>query len=200
MKRPNFLRPSSSSQPFITVVSGLPRSGTSMMMQILAAGGVTPLTDGKRLPDVNNTKGYFELEQVKKLSQSQHDWIVDAKGKSVKVVSTLLKYLPEEYDYRIIFMRRDEQDILASQHQMLLNLGQPTTDIKADELIERYQKHLNAVIARTKQKTNCNVLEIDYANTLSEPKETAEMLSDFLAVKLMRKKMIAVIDPLMKHH
>src|SRR5262249_42395496 len=87
----------------ITVVSGLPRSGTSMMMNILTAGGIQALTDGERLPDESNPRGYFELEKVKYLGRDR-SFLSDAVGKVVKVVSPLLKHLSSEYHYRVIFM------------------------------------------------------------------------------------------------
>ena len=91
----------------IVIVSGLPRSGTSMMMKMLEAGGIPPLTDEIREADTDNPKGYYEFERVKKLDKGDIAWLPEAEGKSVKVISALLKHLPAEYDYRIIFMRRE---------------------------------------------------------------------------------------------
>ena len=102
-------------QPFVTVVSGLPRSGTSMMMKMLEAGGIDPIQDGIRTPDSDNPKGYYEYERVKQLDKGDTAWVADAQGKSVKVISALLRYLPADYEYRILFMRRDLDEILASQ-------------------------------------------------------------------------------------
>ena len=108
----------------ITIVSGLPRSGTSMMMKILEAGGLEVFTDNLRLPDEDNPKGYYELEQVKALKDGDDSWIKDAPGKVVKVISSLLEYLPLSYKYKIIFMRRAIPEILASQKQMLIRRGE----------------------------------------------------------------------------
>ena len=102
----------------IVVVSGLPRSGTSMMMKMLEAGGLTPLTDGQREADEDNLGGYYEFEQVKKMAQDS-GWLEEARGKVVKVISRLLYDLPKTYHYRVIFMQRHLDEVLASQQQML---------------------------------------------------------------------------------
>src|SRR5690349_16306757 len=103
----------------ITIVSGLPRSGTSMMMKMLLAGGMEVLTDNLRAADDDNPRGYFEFEKVKKLG-SESDWLKDAGGKAVKIVSAFLKHLPPQYNYKIIFMQRKMNEVLASQQQMLI--------------------------------------------------------------------------------
>ena len=108
----------------ITIVSGLPRSGTSMMMKMLEAGGIPPLTDEIRTADTDNPKGYYEFERVKKMDKGDTAWLENAQGKSVKVISALLKHLPSDYRYRVIFMRRDMSEILASQKKMLDHRGE----------------------------------------------------------------------------
>src|SRR5919108_6386357 len=109
----------------ITVVSGLPRSGTSMTMKMLSAGGMDLLTDGERQPDDQNPNGYFELEAVKGLDKGENPaWLADARGKAVKIISFLLTWLPETYDYRVIFMDRDIEEILRSQSKMLVSRGE----------------------------------------------------------------------------
>src|SRR5262245_34520180 len=102
----------------IVVVSGLPRSGTSLMMQMLQAGGMPLLTDDLRPADTNNPKGYWEYEPVKRLQQD-NTWMHKAEGKAVKVISVLLQYLPPQHTYKIIFMQRPMQEVLASQTVML---------------------------------------------------------------------------------
>src|SRR6266536_2490928 len=109
---------SPSREPII-VVSGLPRSGTSMMMKILAEGGLSIVTDELRTPDTDNPNGYFELENVKQMSAGNVDWLSNAGGKVVKVISALLEYLPPLYSYKVIFMEREIREILASQRKML---------------------------------------------------------------------------------
>jgi len=103
---------------YITIVSGLPRSGTSMMMSALKAGGMKLLVDGKRRADENNPKGYYEYELVKQLPKRAHRWLGSAQGKALKIVSALLVYLPEHYRYRVIFVEREMEEILASQKRM----------------------------------------------------------------------------------
>src|SRR5215813_2579369 len=105
-------------QPII-VVSGLPRSGTSMMMKMLAAGGLPVLVDAIRAADDDNPNGYFEFEPVKQLADGQNEWLTEAGGKVVKIISALLEYLPKSYHYKIIFMERELKEILASQQKML---------------------------------------------------------------------------------
>src|SRR5437899_574640 len=115
----------------VTIVSGLPRSGTSMMMKMLEAGGMEPLTDHVRTADEDNPKGYYEFERVKDLEKDQ-TWLEDAKGRYVKVISMLLKHLPAGYTYKVIFMRRTMEEILASQRKMLVRRGE-SPDRVADE-------------------------------------------------------------------
>ena len=128
---------------FITVVSGLPRSGTSMMMSALHAGGMSLLVDHVRQADKNNPKGYFEFEPVKRLPQGESGWIKDAQGKAVKIISSLLTFLPEDFHYRIIFMERDLEEILASQQHMLERTGKDSSQsISIDQMRESYREHL----------------------------------------------------------
>ena len=109
----------------VIVVSGLPLLGTSMMMKMLIAGGLPALTDGLRVADENNPKGYFELEQVKQLPEGDTGWVQTARGKAVKVISYLLESLPGEVSYRVIFMQRDLDEVLLSQKRMLDRDGKP---------------------------------------------------------------------------
>ena len=114
----------------IVVVSGLPRSGTSLMMQMLQAGGMPLLIDDLRPADTDNPNGYWEYEPVKRLQQD-NSWIPQAEGKAVKVVSALLQYLPPQHTYKIIFMQRPMQEVLASQTVMLERRGEQSG--KADD-------------------------------------------------------------------
>ena len=111
----------------IVVVSGLPRSGTSMMMQMLQAGGLEILTDAVRTPDGSNPKGYFEFEAVKDLDKGPPPaWLTGARGKAVKIVSSLVRWLPESHDYQVIFMRRDLDEVILSQNKMLVDRRVPS--------------------------------------------------------------------------
>ena len=89
----------------VTIVSGLPRSGTSMMMKMLEAGGIELLIDRVRVADADNPKGYYEFERVKQIETDQA-WLPEAQGKAVKMISALLRHLPADCRYRIIFMER----------------------------------------------------------------------------------------------
>ena len=107
----------------VIIVSGLPRSGTSMMMKMLEAGGLKILTDNLREADANNPKGYYEFERVKQMKDGNLAWLPDAVGKVVKIVTGLIIYLPSDYKYKIIFMKRDLNEVLSSQKKMLGRLG-----------------------------------------------------------------------------
>jgi hypothetical protein len=180
---------------YITVVSGLPRSGTSMMMKMLEAGGIPPITDNIRSADDDNPKGYYEFERVKKMTEGDKDWVPEALGKSVKVISALLEQLPAEYPYRVIFMRRKMDEILASQKQMLVRSNKPTDTVSDEKLAEMYVRHLAKVDAWLKAQPNVAVLYVDYNAMLISPQEHAEKVNDFLDEQLAVEKMVGVIDP-----
>ena len=126
----------------VVIVSGLPRSGTSMVMKMLAAGGLPVLSDHQRRADEDNPQGYFEHELVKQLPDAaDKSWVREARGKALKVISHLIKELPDDNSYRIIFVRRDLQEVIASQNIMLSRRGQPNPVADA-EAAELYRKHL----------------------------------------------------------
>src|ERR1044072_9191194 len=138
---------------FITIVSGLPRSGTSMMMSALVAGGLPALTDNIRTADEDNPKGYFELEKVKELDRD-NSWLEDARGEVGKIISALLKSLPDSYHYKIIFMRKEMDEILASQRQMLIRRNEPTDKVSDERMAEMFGKQLRDVEAWLEKKSN----------------------------------------------
>ena len=127
----------------IVVVSGLPRSGTSMMMKMLEVGGIPPVTDNHRMADDDNPKGYYEFERVKKLDKGDTEWLADAPGKVVKVIAALLTYLPPTYNYKVIFMRRLMPEILASQRQMLVRRGEAPNKFKDEDMARIIEKHVD---------------------------------------------------------
>ncbi len=180
---------------YIVIVSGLPRSGTSMMMKMLEAGGIAPMTDKIRTADEDNPKGYYEFERVKKLDKGDTTWVSDAQGKTVKVISALLKYLPADYDYKVIFMRRRTEEILASQKQMLIRRGEPTDRVSDDELAEYFAKHLKAVELWLQTQPNVVVLYISYNRVLENPLEPALEINRFLGNRLDSQAMAAMVDP-----
>lgn len=184
-----------SSKKPITVVSGLPRSGTSMMMKMLEAGGIPPITDEIREADDDNPKGYYEFERVKKLDKGDKAWVADAQGKSVKVISQLLRHLPDDYEYKVIFMRRNMDEILASQKKMLVNRGEDPNKVSDEEIKDLFEKHLASVINWLENQGNVEVLYIHYSETLSNPQPQAEMINAFLGGSLDVEAMTGVVDP-----
>ncbi len=182
------------SQPII-IVSGLPRSGTSMMMKMLAAGGLPILTDNLRQADESNPKGYYEFERVKKLKENDTEWLAEARGKAVKIISALLEYLPPEHSYKIIFMRREMGEILASQKKMLVHDGKPTDDVSDEKLATIYQKHLAKVESWLAQQPNIEVLYVSYNELLAEPQRNLPTILGFLNLSLDPDLMLQVIDP-----
>src|SRR5262249_49937914 len=177
----------------ITIVSGLPRSGTSMMMKMLAAGGLELLTDNIRTPDEDNPKGYFEFERVK---QIEHDkaWLEDARSRVVKLVSALLKHLPPSYEYKVIFMKRAMPEILASQRQMLIRRGEPADKAADDKMAGMFNKHVAQVEAWLAEQPNIDVLYVNYNEVMKDPRPHAERINAFLGRSLAVGEMIAVVD------
>ena len=179
----------------VIVVSGLPRSGTSMMMKMLQAGGIEPVVDNIRAADEDNPKGYFEFERVKQLDKGDTAWVAEAQGKAVKVISQLLKYLPAGYEYKVIFMRRAMPEILASQKKMLINRGEDPNKVSDEEIATLFEKHLQQVMAWLEAQPNMATLYVHYGKTLADPQTQAEMVRAFLGEELDVAKMTAVVDP-----
>jgi hypothetical protein len=167
----------------ITLVSGLPRSGTSLMMQMLAAGGMPVLSDGERQADDDNPRGYFEWERIKQLPR-EPDCIAEAEGKVVKVISQLLFSLPAGRDYRIIFMQRPLAEVVASQSEMIRRRGTTGAALSPAALIAGLTTHLNQVSAWLKDKTNLSVCRIEHRDVISEPLRTSQCIQQFLACPL----------------
>ncbi|QDV72524.1 hypothetical protein K2D_06830 [Planctomycetes bacterium K2D] len=162
----------------IVVVSGLPRSGTSLAMQMIAAGGVEPLTDGERAADIDNPRGYFELDAVKRL-KADSSCIRDGRGKVVKVISHLLGELPSGETYRIVFVDRDLDEILTSQAKMIARLGKPAPP---QDIVRRaFVTHLDAFERLTARRQDYSVLRVAYTDMVAEPQTAAERIAGFLA-------------------
>ncbi|HXG31249.1 MAG TPA: sulfotransferase domain-containing protein [Thermodesulfobacteriota bacterium] len=185
----------SSSHGVITVVSGLPRSGTSMMMKMLEAGGLPVLTDNVREADPDNPKGYYEFERVKKLDKGDQEWLEEAQGKAVKIISELLKYLPPRYRYRVIFINRKMEEILASHRKMLKNRGVFEDEIPDEEMARLFNIHLKKVGDWLEAQPNISVLYVDYNELLAEPTPQLREINRFLGNKLDVEKMAEVVDP-----
>ena len=181
----------------IVVVSGLPRSGTSMAMNMLRAGGLEVVTDGLRQADESNPKGYYELEAVKDLDKNGDTaWLKGARGKAVKIVSFLLTFLPEAHDYRVIFMERDLEEVLASQNTMLAQRAEtPGTPEEDAQLRRHYEKHL-ANVHRFLARRRCfSVLDVHYRSALERPHDEARRINEFLGGGLDVARMATVGDP-----
>lgn len=176
----------------IYIVSGLPRSGTSMMMKMLEAGGLEILTDNIRTADDDNLQGYYEFEQVKQLKEGDIAWVGDAQGKVVKVISALLEHLPSEYSYKVIFMEREMMEILASQRKMLERRGKTGNPAEDGKFAELYGKHLEKVKAWLGAQPNMDVLFVRYNDLLKAPAEFAAKSAEFLGIPLDTPAMIAV--------
>ena len=179
----------------IVIVSGLPRSGTSLMMKMLEAGGVSPLTDEIRTADQDNPKGYYEYERVKKLSEGDVGWLPQARGKAVKIIAALLTKLPFGYKYEVIFMRREIKEILASQRQMLIRRGEDPDKVSDKEMQHLFETHLLQVLGWIKQQKNLNFLEISYNGIMKDATPLIGKINKFLGGELDTAAMSAVVDP-----
>ena len=180
-------------------MSGLPRSGTSLMQRMLEAGGVEPLTDEIRAADENNPKGYYEYERVKKLKDDDTGWLNLAQGKSVKIISALLEYLPEDYYYRVLFMQRNMDEILASQNKMLVDRGERTDKVSDEQMAQLYEDHLQKVGAWLEKQNNFRVLYVNYNRLLQDPTEPLAQISKFLDKSVKVDEMAKVIDSNLYH-
>ena len=178
----------------ITIVSGLPRSGTSLMMQMLAAGGVPILSDGERVADADNPRGYCEWERIKQLPK-EPACIEEAEGRAVKVISQLLFALPAGRDYRIIFMERPLPEVVASQAEMIRRRGTTGAALPEAALIAGLRMHLNQVNAWLAQKRDIPVNRLEYHFVLRDPAGAAENLQNFLAQGLNIEAMARQVDP-----
>ncbi|MCS6865158.1 MAG: sulfotransferase [Gemmataceae bacterium] len=176
----------------IIIVSGLPRSGTSLMMQLLAAGGIPTLTDHIRTPDPDNPRGYYEFERVKKV-KTDRTWLPDARGKAVKMVSQLLFDLPTDENYRVLFMERDLDEVLISQEKMLARLGRPAAN--RHELKQAFLWHLNRVHKWLLEQPNFAVLRVAYADLVTHPTEQIARVNAFLGERLDEQQAAAAVDP-----
>ena len=183
----------------IVVVSGLPRSGTSMMMQMLAAGGCPVLVDDRRAADESNQRGYFEFEAATRLAQD-HGWLDQATGKAVKIVAQLLPRLPLHRKYRVIFMERPLTEVVASQQMMLERLGRSNQRSASAQLARTFHKQVETVgKILTNHARQISVVSVNYAEALSNPRETAARVNRFLGGTLDESAMAAAVSPALRH-
>jgi len=188
----------------IIIVSGLPRSGTSMLMRMLEAGGIPPFTDVKRQADSDNPRGYYEYEPVKRLDQDA-SWMGDAAGHALKVISSLLRYLPQEYAYAVIFINRSLEEVLASQQAMLRRrVEQGELDGEAieperlrrehDLLLKNFTGHLRQTHQWLQEQPNIKTLLVEHRETLHNPHQTAQAIDMFLDGSLDVKAMCTIVE------
>lgn len=176
----------------IIVVSGLPRSGTSLMMQMLDFGGIETLTDQIREADTDNPRGYYEYEIVKKIKDDA-SWVPSTRGKAFKMVSQLLYHLPANEQYKIIFMRRDFDEMLASQEKMLSRLGHPAAP--RDQIKSSFARHLERLEAWLDHQTNMGLLPVNYNDLMREPRAQVDRICEFLGGRADPERMSTAIDP-----
>jgi hypothetical protein len=177
----------------VTIVSGLPRSGTSLMMQMLGAGGLPALTDGERCADVSNPKGYYELEAVKR-TREDPSWLERAPGHCVKMISMLLYDLPADRFYKIIFMTRAMEEVLASQAAMLKTRNEPM-GLDDGTMRKHYEAHLRKLEQWVKDQKQISVLYCNYNDLVRNPREEARRVKEFLGLPLDADRMAASVDP-----
>ncbi len=177
----------------VTVVSGLPRSGTSLMMQALEAGGIPVLTDNIRKRDEDNPKGYYEFEPVKK-TKTDPSWVADAVGKAVKMVYRLLYDLPKDYEYRVIFMRRNMDEVLASQRIMLERTGQEGANTSDEKLADLFNRDLEKVYRWVEDQDNFSMVSISYNEMIKSPLLECRRVNEFLRAGLDVDKMASVVN------
>lgn len=187
-------------ESFIPIVSGLPRSGTSLMMSMLAAGGLEVMTDQLRVADDDNPFGYYELEEVKKLIKGENSWLANSNGKVVKVISTLLPYLPDGYHYRIIFMRRAIEEVLASQRRMLINRGEDPNKVSDVQMAEVFKMDLQQSERWINSKAHVTRLDIHYKELINNPRPLVAEINRFLGGGLDEDQMLVAIDPSLYRH
>lgn len=176
----------------IIIVSGLPRSGTSLMMQMLERGGIGIVTDNIRTPDTDNPRGYYEYELVKKI-EGDASWLPATRGKAFKMVSQLLYHLPATETYRIIFMERNFDEMLLSQEKMLQRLGRPAAPREA--MKAAYATHLERLHEWIERQTNISILRVGYAALIDQPQDHARRVSEFLAEMVDANAMAQTVDP-----
>jgi LPS sulfotransferase NodH len=184
---------------FITIVSGLPRSGTSLMMQMLHAGGIEAVTDQERKPDADNPRGYYEFERVKKL-KTDKAWLPEANGKQVKMVHVLLLDLPTTLPagvggYRVVFMRRHLEEVIKSQAVMLERHGKTGAALPPEKLMGLFKQQIDQVQAHCAKHPCFKLMEQSYNELMADPAAAAARLDEFLGGGMDRAAMVGAVDP-----
>ena len=179
----------------VVLVSGLPRSGTSMLMQMLERGGMPIVTDRIREPNEDNPKGYHELERVKELDKtSDKSWLKNHRGQVIKTISFLLQDLPLNLNYKVLFMRRNLDEVLRSQNKMLERNGTGDSLVADDKMRTNYEHHLRKVYYRLDRSPHFKVLYLDYAAVVENPRREAERINEFLGGALNVEAMAGAVE------
>jgi len=178
----------------VIVVSGLPRSGTSLLMQMLAAGGIPLLTDAKRLADPHNPNGYFEFDPVKRTAASTA-WVEEAVGKAVKVIHFLIPHLPPGYRYRVLFIHRDVREVLASQQRMLESDGRRGADLPPERLAEILSRQVRQALDWAARQVDVSVLNLEHRDLIRDASREARRINQYLGGTLNESAMTAAVDP-----
>ncbi len=190
----NFLKKMKYGKPII-VVSGLPRSGTSMLMKMLEAGGVEIASDGIRTADDDNPKGYYELERIKELDKGKEKgWVKELRGKAVKAISFLLKDLPGDNRYQVVFVHRDLTEVMASQNKMLEHRGVPVDPENDGKMLRNFENHLTKVKDALHRDDKFEVLYLNHREVINQPQEAAAQINQFLGGQLDETRMAGVVD------
>jgi hypothetical protein len=177
---------------FLTIVSGLPRSGTSMMMRMLESGGLPVLTDDVRTPDDDNPNGYYEYEAVKQTKEDP-SWLAGSAGKAVKMVYRLLYDLPADRSYRVLFMRRKLDEVLASQRVMLQRHG-AADGVSEAQMAALFRSEIDRFYDWVKRQTHIELIDVDYNRVVQNPREEIARVNEFLGGVLDEKAMASVVD------
>jgi hypothetical protein len=177
---------------FLTIVSGLPRSGTSMMMRMLEQGGLEVLTDHVRTPDDDNPNGYYEFEAVKQTKEDA-SWLLGSEGKAVKMVYRLLYDLPADRSYRVLFMRRDLEEVLASQKVMLQRHG-AADGVSEAQMSALFRAEIDAFYKWLRQQRHIELIDVDYNRMLADPRREITRVNEFLGGVLNEEAMAGVVD------
>ena len=177
----------------IVIVSGIPRSGTSLMMNLLGHAGIPLLTDDVRAPDDSNPRGYFELASVRKTNEDS-TWVEQAPGHAVKVIHRLLPALPREYHYRVILMQRPVEEVVQSQDRMLSRLGADPSDLPTERVQEIFQEQYTRTRALLESEPHFEWIEIVYPELIRAPKAQIERIIRFLGLEVEAEALMPAID------
>ncbi len=169
------------------------------MMQMLEAGGIPAVTDGRRAADQHNPRGYFEDERARWLPQDS-SWMAEACGKAVKVIYRLLPHLPPELEYRVLFMERDPGEVYDSQQEMLLAQGDNAAGQDRDSIVRALSQDLDTVRMWVAEQPNIRCFAVPYSELISGPKIWISQIGQFLDGGLDEPAMSATVDPALYRH